>query len=225
MRVLLVEDEVELAELVAANLRRSGFAVDHVGLAEEARAALELGRYEIVLLDLRLPDGDGFDLIRWLRMRRDSTPIIVLTARDRLGDRVEGLNLGADDYLVKPFAHQELLARVQAVLRRPRVAREVELALANLKLAIETGEVSVDGTQLDVPRRELAILRMLMRRAGRVVNREVLENGLYDDSREIESNALEVAISRLRKRLAGAGAMVEIQGLRGSGYRLQAKAR
>jgi DNA-binding response OmpR family regulator len=182
MRVLLVEDQAELAGLVAANLRRGGFAVDHVRLLEEACAALEIASYEIVLLDLRLPDGDGLDLIRWLRRRKDSTPIIVLTARDRLGDRVEGLNLGADDYLVKPFAHEELLARIQAVLRRPRMAREAELALANLKLAIETGEVSVDGTRLDVPRRELAVLRMLMRRAGRVVNREALENGLYDDS-------------------------------------------
>jgi DNA-binding response OmpR family regulator len=223
MRVLLVEDQAELAGLVATNLRRSGFAVDHVRLLEEACAALELTSYEIVLLDLRLPDGDGLDLIRWLRRRKDSMPIIVLTARDRLGERVEGLNLGADDYLVKPFAHEELLARIQAVLRRPRMAREAELALANLKLVIETGEVSVDGSRFDVPRRELTVLRMLMRRAGRVVNREALENGLYDDSQEIESNALEVAISRLRKRLTCAGAAVEIQGLRGSGYRLQAK--
>jgi DNA-binding response OmpR family regulator len=224
MRALLVEDQAELADLVAANLRRSGFAVDVVGLIEEAHTALELTAYEIVLLDLRLPDGDGFDLIRWLRRRKDPTPIIVLTARDRLDDRVEGLNLGADDYLVKPFAHEELLARVQAVLRRPRAAREAELTLANVRLAIETGEVSIAGIRLDVPRRELAVLRMLMRRAGRVVSRDALENGMYDDSREIESNALEAAVSRLRKRLAGAGAMVEILGLRGSGYLLQAKA-
>ena len=225
MRVLLVEDQVELANLVAENLRRSGFAVDVVGLVEDARGAIETTAYAIVLLDLRLPDGDGFEIIRSLRRRRDSTPIIVLTARDRLADRVEGLNLGADDYLVKPFAHEELLARVQAVLRRPRVAREPEVSLANLTLAVESGEVSVGPAHLEVPRRELAVLRMLMRRASHVVNRDALENGMYDFSQEIESNALEAAISRLRRRLSEAGAEVEIASIRGSGYLIRAKAR
>jgi DNA-binding response OmpR family regulator len=224
MRVLLVEDQAELAGLVAANLRRSGFAVDLAGMLDEAQAALATNRYDIILLDLRLPDGDGFELIRALRRKRDYTAIIVLTARDRLNDRIEGLNLGADDYLVKPFAHEELLARVQAVLRRPRQAHAPELSLANLTVAMETAEVSVDDRQLEVPRLELAILRLLMRRAGRVVSRESLENGIYDDSREIESNALDAAISRLRKRLAGAGAAIEVQGLRGAGYLIRAKA-
>jgi DNA-binding response OmpR family regulator len=223
MRVLLVEDKAELAELVSANLRRSGFAVDVARLLEEAEAALAAASYDIVLLDLRLPDGDGFNLIRQMRRSRDSTPIIVLTARDRLSDRVEGLNLGADDYLVKPFAHEELLARVLAVLRRPKVTSEPEISLGNLTLALESGEVAVGSERVEVPRRELTVLRLLMRRAGRVVSRETLENGMYDDSREIESNALEAAISRLRKRLSGAGADVEVVGLRGAGYLLRAK--
>jgi len=225
MRVLLVEDQAELANLVAANLRKSGFAVDVVGLVEDARSAIETTAYEIVLLDLRLPDGDGFEIIRSMRRRRDSTPIIVLTAKDRLADRVTGLNLGADDYLVKPFAHEELLARVRAVLRRPKVARESELSLANLTLAVESGEVTIGSERVEVPRGELAVMRMLMRKAGHVVSREALENGMYDFSREIESNALEAAVSRLRRRLAGAGAAVEIVGVRGSGYRIEAKAR
>lgn len=223
MRVLLVEDSVELSGLVAANLRRSGFAVDQAKLLEEAQAALATTRYDIILLDLRLPDGDGFDLIRGLRRRKDSTPIIVLTARDRLNDRVEGLNLGADDYLVKPFAHEELLARVQAVLRRPKEAREPEVSLANLTVGMEIAEVAVADRPLEVPRRELAVLRLLMRRAGRVVSRESLENALYDDAREIESNALEAAISRLRKRLAAAGAAVEVLGVRSAGYLIRTK--
>ena len=223
MRVLLVEDQAELSGLVAANLRRSGFAVDQAKLLEEAQAALATTRYDIILLDLRLPDGDGFDLIRGLRRRKDSTPIIVLTARDRLNDRVEGLNLGADDYLVKPFAHEELLARVQAVLRRPKEAREPQVSLANLTVAMENAEVSVADRPLEVPRRELAVLRLLMRRAGRVVSRESLENAMYDDSREIESNALEAAISRLRKRLTAAGATVEVVGVRSAGYLIRAK--
>ena len=224
MRVLLVEDQAELSELVTANLRRSGFAVDQAKLLEEAQAALATMPYDLVLLDLRLPDGDGFDLIRELRRRKDHTPIIVLTARDRLNDRVEGLNLGADDYLVKPFAHDELLARMQAVLRRPREAREPKASLANITVGMETADVSVAGRQLMVPRRELAILRLLIRRAGRVVSRESLENAVYDDSREIESNALDAAISRLRKRLADAGAAVEVIGLRSAGYLIRAKA-
>ena len=223
MRVLLVEDQAELAGLVSANLRRSGFAVDRAGMLEEAQAALATTRYAIVLLDLRLPDGDGFELIRTLRRKHDFTPIIVLTARDRLNDRVEGLNLGADDYLVKPFAHEELLARVQAVLRRPKQAREPILSIANLTVAMETAEVSVADQPVEVPRRELAVLRLLMRRAGRVVSRESLENGMYDEGREIESNALEAAISRLRKRLTAAGATVEVLGLRGAGYLIKAK--
>ena len=224
MRALLIEDQAELANLVAANLRRGNFAVDAAGTLDEAQGALATTRYDIILLDLRLPDGDGFGLIRALRRKRDFTPIIVLTARDRLKDRVEGLNLGADDYLVKPFAHEELLARVQAVLRRPKTAVEAELTLANLKVAMENAEVSVEDRRLEVPRRELAVLRLLMRRAGRVVSRESLENALYDDSREIESNALEAAVSRLRKRLAAAGAAVDVMGLRSAGYLIRAKA-
>jgi len=223
MRVLLVEDQAELSGLVTANLRRSGFAVDQAALLEEARAGLATTPYDVVLLDLQLPDGDGFNLIRELRRRKDHTPIIVLTARDRLNDRVEGLNLGADDYLVKPFAHEELLARMQAVLRRPREAREPEVSLANVTVGMETAEVSVADRPLTVPRRELAILRLLMRRAERVVSRENLENAVYDDSREIESNALDAAISRLRRRLADAGAAVEVVGLRSAGYLIRAK--
>ncbi|HVO03779.1 MAG TPA: response regulator transcription factor [Candidatus Cybelea sp.] len=224
MRVLLVEDQAELSQLVTANLRRSGFAVDQAKLLDEAQAALAATPYDVILLDLRLPDGDGFDLIRTLRRRKDFTPIIVLTARDRLNDRVEGLNLGADDYLVKPFAHEELLARVQAVLRRPREARDPEVTLANVTVGMETAEVSVADRPLTVPRRELAILRLLIRRAGRVVSRESLENAVYDDSREIESNALEAAISRLRKRLTESGAAVEVVGLRSAGYLIREKA-
>ena len=223
MRILLVEDQAELADLVAANLRKSGFAVDVAGLVEEARAAVETTPYEIVLLDLRLPDGDGLEIIRSMRGRRDSTPIIVLTARDRLADRVAGLDLGADDYLVKPFAHQELLARIRAVLRRPRAVQERELSLANLRLAVDSGEVTVGDDRLGIPPRELAVMRMLMRRAGHVVSRGALENGIYDTSQEIESNALEAAVSRLRKRLAGAGAEVEVVGLRGDGYMIRTK--
>ena len=154
-----------------------------MALVEDARVAIETTAYKVILLDLRLPDGDGLEIIRAMRRRRNSTPIIVLTARDRLADPLEGLNLGADDYLVKPFAHEELLARVHAVLRRPSAARGTELSLANLRLTVESGEVEIGSERLEVPRRQLAVMRMLMRRAGHIVSREVLESGMYDYSR------------------------------------------
>ena len=146
MRLLLVEDEAELAELVAENLQRDGFAVDVAGRIGDARATLSTTTYELLLLDLRLPDGDGLDLIRWLRREGNAMPIVVLTARDQLRDRVDGLNAGADDYLVKPFAHEELVARARAVLRRPTTALGPRLAIANLTLEMTNGEVFVART-------------------------------------------------------------------------------
>jgi len=224
MGLLLVEDEAELAELVANNLRRDGFAVDVAGRIGDARAALSTTAYELVLLDLRLPDGDGLGLIRWLRREECATPIIVLTARDRLRDRIDGLNAGADDYLVKPFAHEELVARARAVLRRPATVVGRRLAIANLTLEPTNGEVCIDGGRVNVPRHELAILGLLMRRAGHIVSRAAIEGGICDHSEDVGSNALEASVSRLRRRLGAAGARIEIVGLRGSGYVLKARA-
>ncbi|NYZ11970.1 response regulator transcription factor [Azospirillum sp. RWY-5-1] len=223
MRLLIVEDEEELAELMKANLRRGGFAVDTVGDAEGARAALAAQRYDAVLLDLGLPDDDGLDVLAELRARRDGTPVIAVTARDGVADRVRGLNGGADDYLTKPFAHEELLARIHAVLRRPGGVMGLRLELANLAFDSTSRDVTVDGAALTVPRRELAVLEALLRRSGRVVVRDALESAVYAFGDEVESNALEAHVSRLRRRLGDAGARVSVHTVRGVGYLLRAE--
>ena len=222
MRLLLVEDEAELAELVRTKLAGEGFAVDIASSSEEAQSALRTTNYDAVVLDLRLPDGDGLEVLREVRDSRSPTPVIVVTARDSVGDRVKGLNAGADDYMVKPFALEELVARIGAVLRRPGAALGMRLEIANLAFDTTTREVAVGGQPLVVPRRELAALELLMRRAGRVVTKDALENAVYSNGAETESNAIESHLSRLRKRLREAGAGVAILGVRGVGYMFRA---
>lgn len=223
MRLLLVEDDPDLGEALVANLARDGFAVDLVADCASAEAALASNSYALVLLDLGLTDGDGLDIVRRLRRRRSSVPVIVLTARDAIEDRVTGLEAGADDYLVKPFAHAELVARIRAVLRRPGRDLGAAIEVGRLVLEPATGDVSVGGRPLLPPRRERMLLEILMRRAGRVVTRRVLEEALWDQEKEIESNTLESHVSRLRKRLLEAGAGVQIRTIRGVGYMLEAE--
>ncbi len=222
MRLLFVEDDPQIAGAVARNLERSGFAVDHAGTLADAKACVEAQQYDVMVLDLGLPDGDGLDLVRELRHRRNPLPVLVLTARDAVSDRVAGLEAGADDYLVKPFAHEELVARLRALLRRPRDDLGDAVAVANLRYSPAAGTFTVDaGQPLLLPRREHMLLAALLRRPGRVVTRNSLEDAIWDFAQEIESNALESHISRLRRRLARAGAKVEIRSIRGVGYLLQ----
>lgn len=220
MRILLVEDNARLAELVAQGLRAGGFAVDAFDTAGDAEAALDSVAYQVVILDLGLPDGDGLELLRRARARGNGVPVLVLTARDGVEDRVRGLNAGADDYLLKPFAMEELLARIRALLRRPGASLGVTLGCGRVSLDTVTREVSVDGTAVQVPRRETDMLEQLLRRAGRVVPKRALEEGLYGFDDDVSSNTVEVLMSRLRKRLTGAQAGVVIHTLRGVGYML-----
>ena len=222
MRLLLVEDDADLATAVAGNLRRSGFSVDVAGSTEEAEDALGVQKYAVVLLDLGLPDGDGLELLERMRRRTVSVPVLILTARDRVADRVAGLEAGADDYLVKPFAHEELVARIRALLRRPRDDLGREVRLGDLRYLPGTGEFFVGDEPLILPRREKMLLEVLLRRAGRVVVRAALEEALWDFAEEIESNTLESHVSRLRRRLDRAGARVRIHTVRGVGYMLRA---
>lgn len=222
MRLLIVEDQSELADLVRTNLSREGFAVDIAGTVDEARAAVTAVRYDAVLLDLALPDGDGLNLLRDWRRANDSTPVIVTTARDALDERVAGLNVGADDYIGKPYAMAELLARLRAIMRRPNGALGMRLHAGNLEFDSTTSAVAVEGSALTLPRRELTLLELLMRRVGQVVTRRSIENGLYGFDDEVDSNAMEASVSRLRKRLVGAGASVAIHTIRGVGYMLTA---
>ncbi len=222
MRLLLVEDDPDLGEALVANLARDGFAVDLAADLATAEAAFATSAYDLLLLDLGLPDGDGVDLLRRLRRRRSTVPVLVLTARDAVEDRVAGLEAGADDYLVKPFAHAELVARIRALLRRPARDLGTTIRVGRLVLEPSTGHTEVDGRTLLLPRRDRMLLEVLMRRAGRVVTRRMLEEALWDQDAEIESNTLESHVSRLRRRLQECEAGVNVRSVRGVGYMLEA---
>ena len=224
MRLLLIEDNLRLAESVVIGLEKAGFAVDVHQTAGDGKAALSAFPYDAVILDLGLPDEDGMNVLAELRDRRDQTPVLILTARDAVEDRVRGLNEGADDYLLKPFAMEELVARVRAMLRRPGRALGVILDQGNLQFDSIGREARVNGQILVLPRRELDALETLMRRYGRVVTKAAMEEALYRSDDEIGSNVIEVLIHRLRKRLAQAGSSVHIHTMRGIGYILSDKA-
>jgi two-component system OmpR family response regulator len=207
-----------MAAALAAALRNHDMVVDRVatlGLADEALIA---NSYSAILLDRQLPDGDGLALIPKLRAKGLQTPIIVLTARGDLAERVAGLDSGADDYLGKPFAIAELLARLRAVLRRPGELSDETIRLGRLSYDGAHRQASIAGVGLNLPRRELLVLEALLRRSGRTVARAALDEAVYGFDDEIQSNALDTHISRLRRKLIDADAGVEIHTVRGIGY-------
>jgi DNA-binding response OmpR family regulator len=220
VRLLIVEDEARIREILRAALGRAGFVVDAVALCADAREALSVTRYDAAILDLGLPDGDGLKLLAELRSRRNRTPILVLTARDAVEDRVSGLDTGADDYLTKPFAMAELIARTKALLRRPGSALGTTLKAGNVAFDTIGRDVRVGDAPLPLSRRESDILEQLMRRFGRVVPKSVLEDTLYGLDDELESNAIPVHVHHLRRRLLDARATAEIHTVRGVGYLL-----
>lgn len=221
-RILLVEDDPALAHEIVCALERNQWLIDHVASLGEAFEAVIQYPYRVILLDRRLPDGDGIGLIPAAKSRAAPASIIFLTARDDLADRVEGLDAGADDYLVKPFALAELLARLRAACRRSSQACIAEpIEVARLSYDAQTREVRAGGRAIVLPRRELALLELLVRRAGRVVQRAHLESELYGLDVEVSANALEALVSRLRRRLEEENAGVELRTVRGVGYMLQ----
>lgn len=220
MRLLLIEDNAELSLMLTKALKSAGFAADSMGTAEDATEALISTQYAAVILDLGLPDGDGLAVLQDLRRRKDPTPVIVLTARATVGDRVKGLRNGADDYLVKPFDFEELLARLRALLRRPRTILGSVLQLANVQLDTESRQVSVNGASQTMSTREVDILELLIRRSGLVMPRKLLEDQIFGHLGGIQSNAIEVYVHRVRRQLASAGAGVAIHTVRGVGYLL-----
>ena len=222
MRVLLVEDEVEMAQLIVAIVTASGFVVDHVATLDEAAAAVIVAPYALVLLDRRLPDGDGLGLLPALRAAGTDVPVIVLTALDELSDRVVGLDAGADDYLAKPFAGEELLARMRALLRGRGRSPSPPIVCGRLRFDPATRCLEVDGRSLVLKRRELALIEVLLRRSGRVVAREALIDEVYGFDDDVQSNTLDAHISRLRARLVEVDAAANIHTVRGVGYMLDA---
>ena len=218
MRILLIEDEPSLGEAVREHVAASGHAVDHVLRLDDARAALRAVDYGLVLLDLHLPDGRGLDLLKSLRSGGDKRPVIILTARDQIRDRIEGLNAGADDYLVKPFDLDELNARVAAVARRATGDPSPVVRMGEIEIDQTGREIRRDGQRIDITGREWAVLDQLLGRRNRIVTKEQIEEALYPFGAEIESNAIEVHVSRLRKKLG----RDFIETVRGVGYRLGA---
>lgn len=220
MRLLIVEDHRRFAEFVRDGLEREGFTVDAVETAAAGEDAVATVQYDAVILDLGLPDCDGIQLLRSWRERGDETPVLIVTARDGIDDRVRGLNSGGDDYLLKPFAMEELVARIRALLRRPGRVLGLVMTAGNVSFDTTAREVRVNNRTIAIPRRELGVLEHLMRRSGHVVPKCVLEDKIYGFGKEVCSNSVEVHVSRLRKRLAGAGASISVHTLRGVGYLL-----
>jgi DNA-binding response OmpR family regulator len=218
MRLLLVEDNERLSALVARGLGEAGFQVDVLATMADARQALATTRYAVIVLDLGLSDGDGMELLRGLRSEGSAIPVLVLTARGGLKDRVNGLHAGADDYLPKPFALDELVARLRALLRRPGQLLGSALQLSNLTFDTGSKQLLVDGQPRLLSARETGVLEVLMQRPGHVVPKRVVEDHLFGLDNEVGSNAVEVYVHRLRKQLTESGAKVRIHTVRGVGY-------
>ena len=219
MRVLMIEDAADLAEGVIARFSRSGIACDLAGSLDAARDHLAVQGYDALVLDINLPDGSGRDLLREIRARGDRTPVLMLTALFTIDDRVAALDLGADDYLVKPFDQRELEARLRALVRRDAEQKSDELALGQLRYSPAQMQATLDGDRLDLTRREAALLGLLLRHADQPLSKERLYDGLFAfNDADVGLNAIELYIARLRKKLAGSDVVILTQ--RGVGYRI-----
>ncbi len=221
MRSLVIEDEPDIGAYVGRLLGELSGIVDIVGSVSDARQALGNFAYDLAIVDRMLPDGDALDIVAALSQLPERPAIIMLTARDAKEDVIDGLNGGADDYLGKPFEPQEFVARVRAVLRRPRRLLPSLLSLGNVELRLGTNEAVVAGNKVLLRRREALILEALLMRRDRVIAREALVEAIYGFDDEIESNTLEAQVSRLRKKLGQLGGNVEIRSMRGIGYILR----
>lgn len=220
MRILLVEDDAELAGTVAAYLRRTGFSVDAVGDGESALRMLRFHTYDAVVLDVRLPDASGFDICRQLRHSGSEARVLMATAQDTVEDRVLGLDLGADDYLVKPYAMTELAARVRALLRRPATAVTSLLTVGGLELDTQSRAGRRSGRTIELTTKEFTVLEFLMRRAGHVVTREEISAHAWDHNYDPLSNVIDVYVGRLRRKIDAIGETPLLATIRGAGYRL-----
>lgn len=218
MKILIVEDDTLLLQGLILAAQTEGYACDGVSTARAAEQCLETGHYSLVVLDLGLPDEDGLHFLKRIRQKKYTVPVLILTARDTLKDRVSGLDVGADDYLVKPFALEELHARIRALLRRHNNQGESELIVSNLTLNISRRQVWMDGQEIILTPKEYALLSRLMLKAGSPVHREILYNDIYSWDNEPSTNTLEVHIHNLRDKVGKS----RIRTVRGFGYMLVA---
>jgi DNA-binding response OmpR family regulator len=220
MRLLLVEDDVRISRFVAKGLREQSYAVDVVSNGNDALYQAEINDYDVVILDVMIPGLDGFETCRALRAEGKRTPVLMLTARDGVDDRIKGLDSGADDYLTKPFEFGELLARLRALLRRPSELRPPQIVVGNLTLDTSAQTVKRGNTSIPLTTKEYALLEFLARNAGRVVGRAEIAEHVWDETFDPFSNLIEVYINRLRRKLGDDAAKPMLQTRRGSGYLL-----
>ena len=220
MRVLLIEDDPKAARLLAKGLREEGFVVDVAATGEDGEDRAAIDEYDAIVLDWLLPDKDGLAVCRSLRARDVFTPILMLTARDSVADRVSGLSTGADDYLTKPFAFAEVLARINALLRRSRVTQPPVLKVGDLTLDPARRRAARGGVPITLTPKEYAILEVLMRSSGELVSRTRLTERVWDEASEVLDNLVDVHVSHLRRKLERGGGPPLIQTVRGLGYRL-----
>ena len=218
MRILLVEDDTMLADSIREGLEKSSFSVDPLNAAEPALSALGLTHYDLAIIDIGLPGMSGLELVRQLRQRGIQVPVLILTARDGLDDRISGLDLGADDYMVKPFQLPELQARMRALIRRSRSSTSSELVVGNIRLDLARRVATAHGEILELTGREWEILQQLMLASPNVLGKQKMAESLSQWENEITANAVEIYVSRLRHKLQECG--VEIRTIRGIGYRL-----
>ena len=221
MKVLFIEDSARLQMSVGRALRKAGYALDVTGNGEDGLWQAEANDYDVIVLDIMLPKLDGLSLLRQLRQKGKSTHVLLLTARDTVEDRVQGLQLGADDYLVKPFALEELLARVEALCRRAYGSKQTRLVIADLEIDTAAKEVFRAGNLVKLKPREYLLLEYLARRSGQVVTRSEIEAHIYDDSVDPMSNVVESAVCSLRKKISAANPAPLIHTRHGLGYVLK----
>ena len=218
MRLLVVDDNAKLRQLLVGLFTGARYTVDAVGSASDALEAMAVASYDLVLMELTLPDSHGTGLVRTMRRRGLGIPVLIGSSVTDVERRVEALDDGADDFLLKPYSSDELLARVRALLRRPPAMLNRVISVGNVSLDMKSHALRVDGDALDMPRREIAVLETLMRNRARLVAKRTLEEAVYSFDEEVSPNAIEAAISRVRRRLDGAGASITINASRGLGY-------
>ncbi len=223
MKILIIEDDADLREIIARTLSRARYVVETATTAAEARQKVGVYQYDCVLLDIMLPDGSGLDILRGIRQAQSATPVIVCSAKDSIDDKVEGLNLGADDYLPKPFHLAELQARIKSVVRRHSTAKSNRLTVANVEVDPTAHQAWVDGRPLELGRKEMDILAYFMARAGRVVGKEVLAEAVWGDYIDATDSFdfVYAQMKNLRRKLKLAGAGIEIRTVYGFGYKLE----
>ncbi|MFK5987102.1 MAG: response regulator [Pseudomonadota bacterium] len=217
MKIILVEDDKLIANAITQTLKDASYAVDWVDNGKSALHSIELQSYELMLLDIGLPDKNGFEVLRLLRLYKHNFPVIIITARDAVDERIKGLDLGADDYLVKPFVINELLARIRAVIRRHESITQPILATEHISLDPANNTVSYQNKNILLSAREYALLRIFLLRQGKILSRDELENAIYGWNEEVESNAIEYLIHSVRKKLDKSA----IKNIRGLGWMIE----